>query len=74
MYIETSTGESIVSTQIARELVALTGQPGPGIRKLIEMAANSQLPMEKSGRFWVCRRSRLPALAQALGLPLKVAA
>jgi hypothetical protein len=53
---------------LSAELQKLTGNPGPGLRKLLELAASARLPLEKEGRFWVCRRENLPAVATALGL------
>ena len=64
----------IPSTEIAGQLLALTGETGPGVRKLLELAANAKIPMERSGRFWGCYRSRLPEMARALGIQPKVTA
>lgn len=58
----------IPAPMLSAELQRLTGNPGPGIRKIIELAASARLPLERSGRFWVCRRANLPAVAVALGL------
>jgi hypothetical protein len=66
--------ELIPAVGIAGELVTLTGSPGPGVRKMLERASNAELPLEKRGRFWFCRRSRLPELAHALGLRIKAPA
>ncbi len=67
--------EVIGATSIAAELVRLTGHRGPGLRKLLELAADARAPaLEKRGRYWVVRRRNLPALAHQLGLPLKSAA
>jgi hypothetical protein len=53
---------------LSSELQKLTGNPGPGVRKLVELASSARIPLEKSGRFWVCRRDKLPELARALGI------
>lgn len=62
----------IPSALISSELLALTGDAGPGRRKLIELAASAKVPMIKAGREWGCYRSRLPDLAATLGLIPKV--
>lgn len=62
----------ISSAFISSELLALTGDAGPGRRKLIELAASAKVPMSKIGREWGCYRSRLPDLAATLGLTVKV--
>lgn len=59
-------------TEVSTALRDMTGNPGPGYRRLSVLAADGKIapPMEKQGgRFWGCYRSKLPALAKALGLP-----
>ena len=49
----------------------LTGDTGPGHRALVAMANDAKIspPLERRGRFWGCRESRLTELAELLGLP-----
>jgi len=56
---------------ISSELRAMTGDSGPGHRALVAMANDAKIspPLERRGRFWGCRESRLPELAELLGLP-----
>jgi hypothetical protein len=59
-------------TELSPALRDLTGNPGPGYRRLSTLAADGKIapPMEKQGgRFWGCYRSKLTELAKALGLP-----
>jgi hypothetical protein len=57
-------------TELSPALRDLTGNPGPGYRRLSTLAADGKItpPMEKQGgRFWGCYRSKLTELAKALG-------
>jgi hypothetical protein len=56
--------------QVSAALRDFTGDPGPGHRQLVDKANNAQIapPMERRGRFWGCRESRLPELATLLSL------
>jgi hypothetical protein len=56
---------------ISAELLSLTGDAGPGRRRLIELGASARLPLTKPGREWGCSRADLAAVAKALGLSLK---
>jgi hypothetical protein len=58
-------------TEISAALRDLTGDPGPGYRRLSTLAADGKIapPMEKQGgRFWGCYQRNLPKLAKTLGL------
>ncbi len=68
MKTSTSPSEKIPLPLLSAELLRLTGDAGPGVRRLHELAAGARLPLEKEGRFWVCRRDNLAAVAAALGL------
>jgi hypothetical protein len=58
-------------TEVSVALKELTGTTGPGYRRLSVLACDGKIspPMEKrDGRWWGCFRSKLPELAEALGL------
>ncbi len=59
-------------TQCSRELLELTGNPGPGYRRLLVLAADAKItpPMQQRSSRWGCLRRDIPALAAALGLPV----
>jgi hypothetical protein len=50
-----------------------TGDPGPGHRKLVQLAndARTSPPMRREGRFWGCDASKVPDLVRTL-LALKI--
>lgn len=58
----------IPASEISSELREMTGDPGPGRRLLLELAANGRLSMmtRRNGRWWGVYQSKLPALAQAV--------
>jgi hypothetical protein len=58
-------------TEVSAALKDLTGATGPGYRRLSILACDGKIspPMEKrDGRWWGCFRSKLPELADILGL------
>jgi hypothetical protein len=63
----------ILITEVSSKLLELTGNVGPGYRRLSVLAADSKVapPMEKRNGRWGLHASKLPDLAVALGLPLK---
>jgi hypothetical protein len=66
--------ERFPSTDLSRELAALTGNSGPGHRKLWGLIVDGKIPAERENGRWFVRRSDLPAVAQILGLTVKRAA
>ncbi len=63
--------EFLPANSLCRELRRLTGRPCPTTaRGLIRLAADDRLPLVQHGhaRWWGCWRSRLPELAEALGM------
>jgi hypothetical protein len=58
-------------TELSSEIRKITGQPGPGYRKLHFLACDGVIPAAKSGRQWVVNRKDLGAVIAALGLPAK---
>jgi hypothetical protein len=70
--MKTAQNDLIGLAHVRVELAALTeGEPHPR-RKIYDLCADGALPMAQyiRGR-WYFARADLPALAQALGLPLK---
>ena len=63
--------ELIPAALHAREFQKLTGNPGPGLRKELQLAADGLLPLEHRRGRWFVRRSKLPQLATALGLTVE---
>jgi hypothetical protein len=63
----------IPGSEICGRLRELTGDTGPGWRKLLTMAADGRLPMmeRRDGRFWGVYARNLPDLADALGISAK---
>jgi hypothetical protein len=73
--MSTSLSDDLIpSAQLATEFIRLTGNPGPGVRKVLQLAADGRLPLEYSRGRWFARRSMLPELAHALGLNVRAAA
>jgi hypothetical protein len=58
----------ILLTELSALLRAETGHPGPGWRKLNEMACSAVIPAAKNGRNWAVERADLPEVIQILGL------
>ena len=60
----------IPATLLASELRELTGDAGPGHRKVVQLAADGRVtpPLERHNGRWVCPRAKLPELAVLLGL------
>ena len=60
----------IPGSEICGRLRDMTGDAGPGWRRLLTMAADGKLPMmeRRDGRFWGIYTRKLPDLAEALGL------
>jgi hypothetical protein len=50
----------ILLTELSALLRAETGHPGPGWRKLNEMACSAVIPAAKNGRNWAVERADLP--------------
>jgi hypothetical protein len=63
----------IPATLLCAELRSLTGDAGPGHRKLVQLAADGRVspPLERRNGRWGCPRAKLPELAAALGLQPK---
>jgi hypothetical protein len=59
----------ILVPRLSAALREATGDPGPGHRKLVDLANNAEIapPMERYGPFWGCRVSRIPELVGVLG-------
>lgn len=55
---------------IPSELRGLTGEIGPGYRRLYSLAVDGELspPLGRRNGRWVCSRKDLPRLARILGL------
>ena len=68
-----STDRFIIITLIAGRLSKMTDDPLPGYRKLLELCANAVLtpPMERRNGRWGCAESKIPELAELLGLQVK---
>jgi hypothetical protein len=68
-----STDRFIIITLIAGHLYKMTGDPGPGYRKLLELCANAVLtpPFQKRNGRWGCVESEIPRVAELLALRLK---
>jgi hypothetical protein len=64
------TSDVIPVSRLSATLRDKTGNPGPGHRKLVQLAADAQIapPMEQRGQYWVCPASKVPELAMLLGL------
>lgn len=54
--------------EVLRDLRAGYEGKIPNRRKLIELGADGVLPLEKQGREWGGRRSKVPVIARGLGL------
>ena len=55
---------------LSARIKATTSHPGPGHRGLVALANNATIspPMERRGDYWGCWESRIPELADRLGL------
>jgi hypothetical protein len=63
----------IIITEVSARLYEQTGHRGPGCRKLRELCADALLtpPMERRNGRWGCAESKIPELAELLGLQVK---
>jgi len=66
----------VPASLLSAELRTLTGDAGPGYRKLMSLAADAVIspPLERRNGRWGCPRAKLPELAAALGLQPKAPA
>ena len=64
------TSDVIPVSRLSAALRDKTGNPGPGHRKLVQLAADAPIapPLEQRGRYWGCPVSKVPELAMLLRL------
>jgi hypothetical protein len=53
---------------VSRELMAITGQPGPSYRQVYVAVLGCRFPAEWERGRWRVRREHLPLVAEALGV------